>query len=179
MGFLKNFFSKKILVNAPHGFPYSKSNTQNELIENLQLGVLLEDSNSFLDWNLSYAEIEKHCLKVIPSGDRTLYNFGEQRILNGLMIQLNSMKWMWTKNSVSFGSVNCELGQDFEGRKIAFEIIEHLKDQFGDPDTKDLENEEIKAAWHFGKIEIRVSSWCHFVTRYNFKLGLIKEPNWK
>lgn len=179
MNLLKRLFSKNLLNDAPNEFPYNEARKKEELIENIKKGVLFESSNSFLDWNLTYAQIECLCEKVKEGGDRTLYYFGKQTILNGVEIPLNSMKWMWTKKNVSFGSVNWELGQDSEGREKAFEIIRHITEQLGDPNKKELEKEEINALWQFGKIEVRVTSWCHFVTRYNFKLGLIKEPNWK
>ncbi len=178
MSFISKIFKLKSKEFSFSSFPYSE-NVSKSIIENLKKGILFEENNHFIPWTNSYNDLEKENIEIVKGGDRSIYKFGLQKVLNGLELNLHSMKWLETNGKVSFGSVNSNLGQDEEGRTKAREIKNHLVNILGEPNTKSEEGEwEMSISWTFDNVKISIIGWSHFAMKYEIKIGLVNEPNW-
>ena len=74
------------MPNQTFIFPYStvKETKQQQVWSNLQNGILFEDTQVFIPWATSYAEIDKCAEKRRVRGDRTEWFLGKHIILDGV-----------------------------------------------------------------------------------------------
>lgn len=141
------------------------------------MGILLEDSQTFIPWATQYKDIDKYAKKRSDSGDRTVWYLGEQKILNGLASHMEILKWSTQPNTSTFDQFSENLGYDTDGQGRFHDRIDRLTDLFGQPENKELEK--------FGSLDLGVVSWTrdkvrislvgieHFNCRYSLYVGLI------
>jgi hypothetical protein len=149
-----------------------------DLITNLETGILFEDNGEFLRWNDSFKDIEKHCKEVEVKGDRVVYHLGEHKILNGLTCHLSSMRWINESENNPFSSIDYFLGFD----AIAIDKIEflskHLKHELGKPSKEeDWDNDEMLQEWNFDKTHITLSTWERFAIHGKMNVGLVSREH--
>ena len=183
MNFFKKIFGSKLNSKkyVYYKYPYSNEihDQRSSLIQNLTKGILLEDSDVFISWDTTYNQLNNYATQVNKKGDRTIYEFGVHKILNGLELKLSAMKWVHTSGNVSFGSVEAALGQDETGRSNANKIKDHITKLLGVPNSKNEVDEwEMTVEWVFAKSKISIVGWSHFAVKYDIKVGLVHEPNW-
>lgn len=119
-------------------------------MKNLRNGILLEDAGSFLKWGKSMKSITKKVSCEIKSkGDRTVYNWGKHKVLNGLELDLQSTFWNFEKDRWfrSLKKVEHWTIGDLEA-KAQFELISnHLTSQFGPAKTEKSSSDESSLIW--------------------------------
>lgn len=71
------------------------------LTELLDKGILFEDNNRFLKWGTAIKDLSKEVeVKEKLFADRTVYQWGEHIILNGLSLELTTTYWNHREDSV-------------------------------------------------------------------------------
>tara|TARA_R110001592_G_scaffold281992_3_gene549625 strand:+ start:949 stop:1500 length:552 start_codon:yes stop_codon:yes gene_type:complete len=178
MGILDKLFKNRTEEFSFSRFPYPE-NVSKCLVDNLKKGILFEGNNHFIPWTKTYTDLSNENIEIDKQGDRTIFKFGIQKVLNGLELNLTSMKWLDTKSKVSFASIESNLGQDEQGRTEAIRIKDHLVNLFGEPnETNEEEEWEMSLCWRFDNVEISIVGWSHFAMKYDIKIGLVNDPNW-
>jgi len=149
-----------------------------ELITNLETGILFEDNGEFLQWNDSFKDIEKHCKEVEVKDDRVIYHFGEHKILNGLTCHLSAMRWNDISENGSFSCVDYFLGFDAAAIDNVNLISKHLKQELGEPSKEESwDDDEMLKEWKYDKVQIILNTWERFAIHGNMKIGLTENIN--
>jgi hypothetical protein len=176
MSFLDNIFGNgKITFH----YPYSTDpNVKREQIwDNLQKGILLEDTNVFIPWATKYKNIGKFAEKRIDANDRTVWYLGKQKILDSLMCHIQVLKWLPQPYSSTFDQFSEDLGHDEEGNEGFLNCIKHFTNLFGRPYKSELEKfgslDIGEVVWINDKVRISVVGVTIFSCRYHLYIGLI------
>jgi hypothetical protein len=139
---------------------------------------LFEETNHFIPWANTFKDLEKEDIEVVKQSDRTIYKFGKQKILNGLELDLKTMCWSHKNKNVSFAAVTSDLGDATFGETKAREIKKYLVDLFGEPNDKNVDNEDkMSIKWTFDNIRISIVGIEQFAMKYDIRIGWIDEPN--
>lgn len=139
---------------------------------------MFEETNHFIPWANTFKDLEKEDIEVVKQSDRTIYKFGKQKILNGLELDLKTMCWSHKNKNVSFAAVTSDLGDATFGETKAREIKKYLVDLFGEPNDKNVDNEDkMSIKWTFDNIRISIVGIEHFAMKYDIRIGWIDEPN--
>jgi len=173
-----NPFNKKL--DLTFKFPYSGDarTKKNELIDNLQKGLLFEDTEDFLNWKMSFKELESYCLKIEEKGDRVNYYLGEHTILDGLDCHITVMRWIDKPKSNPFSQIDFFLGFDSITIKNLKEIEKHIVLKLGEPTAKEAWSEdEMKIEWKFDKSNITLLTWQRFAIHGMLHVGLNENKN--
>ncbi|MFK7946868.1 MAG: hypothetical protein AB8G11_04710 [Saprospiraceae bacterium] len=150
------------------------------MIENLKKGILFEADNYFIPWTNTFKDLKNENVEIVEQGDRTIYKFGKQKVLNGLELDWTSMKWSWIDKNVPFAAIKSYLGEEDFGRIKAQKIKEHLVKLFGEPNDKNEEKErKMSLRWIFDNVRISIVGIEQFAMKYTVRIGWIDEPNWK
>ena len=126
MGLL-DFFKKRKKVEAD----FSREKNLNKI---LTQGILFEDINKLLKWGTPVKELAKLIdVKEKKFADRTVYNWGEHRILGGLKLELSTIYWNHREDSIEklFTSIEFSVTGDDEAGKYLSLIGLHLEKKFG------------------------------------------------
>lgn len=164
-----------------HAPPYSDSTQtrRNQLIENLQYGLLLENKNLFLSWNTPYSELVQHVQKRYDRGGRDTFYFGECRILNGLTAHVLIDNDAIMPANYPFYYVHDMLGQEQEGYQRFRKRMDYFTGLFGPPGESDLEPcgsvELGSVKWNLGKAQISLVGVEVHSYRYFMYVGLVDE----
>ena len=126
-------------------------------MKDIRNGIELEDSGSFLKWGKSMKSIAKNTTCTIKNqGDRTVYFYGKQQILNGLELSLQSMFWNFGKdrwfrrlNKIEHWAIG-----DQEAQADYARISKHIITQFGRPQEEKVHAEEKHQVWKFHNVEL-------------------------
>lgn len=139
---------------------------------------MFEETNHFIPWANTFKDLEKEDIEVVKQSDRTIYKFGKQKILNGLELDLKTMCWSHKNKNVSFAAVTSDLGDATFGETKAREIKKYLVDLFGEPNDKNVDNEDkMSIKWTFDNIRISIVGIEQFAMKYDIRIGWIDEPN--
>ena len=159
-------------------FPYStdKAIKRQEIWSNLQKGLLLEDTGTFVPWITPYAELDKYVEQRKDSGDRTNWFLGHHIILDGINCNIGVMKWLHIKDKTPFSRVEEFLGFDNAGNQKFLLLRDRLSDTLGAPSLIELEkfgnNDLGNIQWRNGKIEVSLVGIEQFACKYFFHIGV-------
>lgn len=167
-----NPFKKKLDFSFTYPYSIDSESKRIEIIKNLEKGILLEDSKIFLNWEMSFTELEPHCEKIEDSGDRVNYYLGEHIILDGLKCHLTVMRWIDKPKSNPFSQVDFFLGFDSIAIKNLIEIACHVEKIIGKPTSKEnWTEEEMMIEWKFPKSNITLITWERFAIHGALHVG--------
>ncbi len=160
-------------------FPYSEDpqERRSQVWENLQHGILLEDTSLFIPWATPYRKIGSVSEKTDKRADRTYWYLGKREILHGLECHVEILKWSTQPDISPVDQISDNLGHDEEGYQRFLSRIEHLTRLLGEPTKKELT--EVgrfylgMVMWEMGKARITVTGVEVWNYRYNLKVGLI------
>jgi hypothetical protein len=164
-------------------FPYSsdKEVKKQQLIHNLQKGLLLEDKKILIPWETPFNQVDKFKEQRRDSGDRTEWYLGKHPILDGYICGIEIMMWMHLPWKNPMTEISVDLSYDYQGMNNFYRLKEHLTERFGQPHKTDINKwgdlDLGLIQWHFGKIKIDLVGIEHFAARYSFHLGLIRNRN--
>ena len=151
-----------------------------ELITNLENGILFEDNGEFFRWDDSFKDIEKNCKEVEVKGDRVVYHLGEHKILNGLTCHLSCTRWNDISENNSFSRIEYFLGFDAVAKDNIKLISKHLKQELGEPSKEEgWDNDEMLKEWKYDKVCITLSTWERFAIHGSMSIGLIENKNYE
>jgi hypothetical protein len=166
-------------------YPYSvESNERRKQVwDNLQKGLLFEDTRTFIPWTTQYKDLDKFKETKDERGDRTYWYLGQQKILHGLTCHVVVLKWKYQPDNSSFDKMEVNLGADEDGHKRFLDCIDHLTRLLGSPTKSELEKFGIYdlgvVTWTNGEIEISVVGIEIFNCRYSLNIGLIDNSQQK
>ncbi|MDB5087968.1 MAG: hypothetical protein JWR09_1962 [Mucilaginibacter sp.] len=144
------------------------------LIELLDKGVLFEDNNKFLKWGTAIKDLKDVEVKEKLFADRTVYHWGEQRILNGLNLGLTTTYWNHREDSVykRFNSINFSIAGD-EANKYLDLIKAHLENNFGVAIKKDISDTQVTLDWLISDTRLHLYFFEQQVYKLNFEISRI------
>lgn len=166
------------MPEKPFIFPYSedKEIKRKQIWNNLQHGLLFEDTQFFLPWLTPYSELDKFAQDKKISSDRTNWFLGKHQILDGTESYVGVMKWLDIKSSEPFSLINEYLGSDNKGHKRFMELKEKFTDLLGEPTSMELEKYDNldlgHIEWINGKVNIVLSGIEQFAFKYRMYIGL-------
>jgi hypothetical protein len=141
-------------------------------IKALADGVLFENENIFLKWG-SDIEKDKHYTKKEYRADRTIYQWGEKTVLQGLKLSLKTICWNHKQHGdiKSFESVEfLEEGGEAEANFQA--IKKHLGHILGEPNTdEDVQPGDISLEWKVKAVKIAVKLFNKEQPKVHFEVG--------
>lgn len=156
-------------------FPYSTEPTlrKQELIQNLTNGILFEDLELFVEWNVPFKNLERYVWRKRKK--KTYADTGNHIILDGIEVFLDPNKAMI--NSLPFIDISSFLGFDEQGHKRFLEVGRHLIDRFGEPseleDTLPYDFYADKTSrWIYPKFQISLNVWERFAVHYDLRIKL-------
>lgn len=163
-------------------FPYSTiiDDRKKQVIENLQSGLLLEDTGTIIPWLYPQGLCDEFSEKVVYSGDRTIFYLGNRKIFSGLELYLETLCWVGNY-SRPLTRIYSNLGQDQFGLERMKEIESHLTSILGEPHVKKMDpywnNETGTISWQLDKVQISIVGFDMHCLRYTFDISLIDDPN--
>lgn len=175
--------AKTETLDTTFEFPYSTDKVikRQQLIDNLQKGLLLEDKRIFISWLTPFNKVDNFKEQRHDSGDRTEWYLGKRTILDGYVGGLEIMMWMYLPWTNPITEIRIDLSYDYQGMKNFHELKHHLIDRFGQPHKTDISKwgdfDLGSIEWRFDNIKIDLTGIEHFNARYSFHIGLIKDKN--
>lgn len=172
------------MLDASFIFPYSidKEIKRQQIWDNLQKGILFEDTGVLIPWLTTFADIGKIVEQRKDSGDRTNWFLGKHEILDGYACKVELMKWIFVKNSNPISEIYEWLGYDNEGNEKFLFLKNKLTILLGEPAIIELEKfgdlEIGSLEWTNQKVRIRLSGIEQFALKYRLYIGLTDNKNW-
>ena len=145
-----------------------------DLSKLINKGILFEDSDLFLKWNIPIGEIKKQVVvQEKLFADRAAYNWGEQSILNGLRLSLSTTFWYHKEESadkklktISFHTEGNEIADD--SFKL---IIAHLEKEFKPATAKEITETSTYLEWVIGDVKMSLYLFEKYsVNRLQFEI---------
>lgn len=172
---INTIFSKS-KFSSNFTFPYSNNPEikKQQIWTNLELGLLIEDKKTLLNWNSQFESLKEFNRKE-KRGDRTTWYFSKYKILDGFELQFEAVKWNYVLGRKKFECIYSIISSE-----IAERLIKHLIVTIGLPEKdtlnlNSLEYYEGECKWTKNQIEIRIST-AEFHGGYVYKLKIgIKE----
>jgi hypothetical protein len=165
-------------------FPYSedKEVKRQQIWENLQKGILFEDTQVLIPWMTSFAGINRIAEQRRNSGDRTEWFLGKHTVMDGYTCLAGVMKWLFVKDSEPFSRIEEWLGADDEGNQKFLFLRDKFTDLLGEPSLSDLSEfgsfQLGSLEWTNGNVRISLSGIEQFACKYRLYIGLTTNPNW-
>ena len=134
-------------------------------------GVLFEDA-FFIKWG-SDIEVDKKYIKKEYRADRTIYHWGEQSILNGLMLYFKTICWNHKQQGdrKSFESIDF-LSEEREAETIFENAKAHFIKLFGEPKLEeDVKQGDIALEWKVKAIKISLNLFYKDRKKVHLEIG--------
>jgi hypothetical protein len=164
-------------------FPYSSSSNlkRQEVISNLQNGILLEDINKFIPWSTPFRELDSIAMKREDRSDRTMWYLGDRKIIGDMQCHAEICKWSYQPDTSTFDEITDNLGSDQNGYERFKHRISHLAALLGAPTNKNLQSfgqfEIGNVEWVYNNFHVVVSGVEIFNCRYSLSVGLIENSH--
>jgi hypothetical protein len=141
----------------------------------LNLGILFEDNKKLLKWGVPVTDLAKQVeVNEKKFADRTVYNWGEHKILDGLKLALITVYWNHRPDSIDkrFNSIEfLAVGDDNAGKHLRL-IGMHLENKFGP--GKHVEGEpDGYFEWHINEVRISLYFLQRVANKLHFKIEKI------
>jgi hypothetical protein len=157
-------------------FPYSNDPEikRQELIKNFENGVLFEDLELFVEWNVPFRNLQRYVRK--KQKNKSYLDHGRHIIIDGLEVFLEPHKLMI--NSLPFINVSSFLGFDEQGHNRFLEVTSHLIDKFGNPTRSDntlpFDFRGAKSTrWIYPSFQISLNVWERFAIHFDLRIESI------
>ena len=144
-------------------------------IELLDKGILFEGDNKFLKWGTPMKDLSKDVeVKEKLFADRTVYNWGEHKILNGLTLGLTTTYWNHREDSVykRFNSISFSVAGEEANRYLNL-IKKHLEDNFGKALKEDISDTQVTLDWLINDARLHLYFFEQHVCKLNFEISRI------
>jgi hypothetical protein len=141
-------------------------------IKALADGVLFENEEVFLKWG-SDIEADKRYAKKEYRADRTIYQWGERVILNGLKLSLKTICWNHKQHgdTKSFESIEC-LAEGGDAEVKFLTIKKHLESFLDEPKAHDdLQPGELHLEWKVKAIKVSLKLFNKEQLKMHFEIG--------
>lgn len=134
----------------------------------------LEGTDIKLTWGLPIEQLHSEFgKKKQEKGDRTIYDWGERTILNGLTLHLSSMFWNFQERpderkltKLDFWAIGDNTATEWFDR-----ITDHLRTNFGEPTKKNEERLPDKIwIWNLGSLTLTLNFFEQHTSRLCFSV---------
>jgi hypothetical protein len=159
---LFSFFKKKKEVEID----FLNEKDQRKIISS---GILFEDAGKLLKWGSPVKELALSVgVKEKIFADRTVYNWGEHTILNGLKLAVTTTFWNHKEESRDkrFNTIEFSVVGNEEADRFLKLITAHIEGQLGPPGNKDITETEVTLKWMINGVELKL----HFLEKHASKL---------
>ncbi|HVS94773.1 MAG TPA: hypothetical protein VHE59_22200 [Mucilaginibacter sp.] len=121
-------------------------------------GILFEGEGVFLKWGADI-EADKLYAKKGYRADRTIYEWGERSILDGLKLPFKTVCWNHKQHGDIKSFESIEFLQEGEGAGEYFQSIRtHIEAIFGEPKAhEDLQPGEVSLEWKIKAVKISLN----------------------
>lgn len=135
-------------------------------------GILFEEEGIFLKWGADI-EADKFFIKKEYRADRTIYQWGERMVLNGLKLPFKTVCWNHKQHGdiKSFESMEFLLeGGDAEGQFQS--VKKHIEAIFGEPKAhEDLQPGEVSLEWKIRAVKIALNFYNKERPKVQLEIG--------
>lgn len=174
----KLFISNKL--DSSFVFPYStdKEIKRQQIWNNLQKGILFEDTQVFIPWLTPYYNLNKHAEQREESGDRIYWFLGRHKIFDGYSSSIEVMKYIYVNHSTPFSKIEEFLGFDKDGNEKFIMLKEKLINLLGEPTIIELEKfgdrDLGSIEWTKDNARVSLIGFEQFACKYWLHIGLKK-----
>jgi hypothetical protein len=161
---LFSFFKKK-------AEPGTKA-TPTDSIKALADGILFEEEGVFLSWGADI-ETDKCYEKKGYRADRTIYEWGERTILNGLKLPFKTVCWNHKQHGdiKSFESIEFLL-EGYEAEEYFQSVKKHIEPIFGEPkQPEDIKDGDICLEWKVKAVKVSLSLFNKSQSQVHLQIG--------
>jgi len=135
-------------------------------------GILFEGEDIFLKWGADI-DANKFYNKKEYRADRTIYQWGEKAILNGLTLPFKTVCWNHKQHGDIKSFESMEFLQEGEGVGEQFQSIKtHLEPIFGKPKAhEDLQPGEVSLEWKIKAVKIALNFYNKEKPKVQLEIG--------
>ena len=161
--------------------PFKKKQKENSGFENnkepgivLGEGILFEDIGKVVKWGKTIKDLSAIVnVKEKRFADRTVYNWGEHIILNGLNLELTTTFWNHREESANkrFNRIDFWTVGDEEAEKYLELIRLHLENQFGLPGRKEISETDAIFEWLINGMKLHLYFFEQHVNKLHFEIS--------
>jgi hypothetical protein len=124
-------------------------------LEKIEEGILFEYNHQLLQWTTSINSFTSNGeISIEKKPDRTIYNWGEHNILNGLRLPLYTIFWNFGEDAFFRKFKKIEFTTIGDSEEY-FEIINsHLEGNLGKANKEEFKNPEISKEWIINDVKL-------------------------
>jgi len=149
---------------------------ENDLGKILNQGIYFEDIDKFINWGTPVKELaNKIPVKEKLFADRTVYNWSEHCILDGLKLEFTTTYWNHKEesrykrfNTIEFWAVGDEVAEKY--LKL---ISAHVEKHFGAPAKKEVSETSVELEWIVNKTRIYLYFFEQYANKLHFEIRKI------
>jgi len=142
----------------------------------LNQGIYFEDLDKFINWGTPVKELANHItIKEKLFADRTVYNWGEHSILDGLKLEFTTTYWNHKEesqhkrfNSVEFWAIGDEIAE-----KHLKLISAHIEKHFGASVKKEVSETAVELEWVINGAKIYLYFFEQYANKLHFEISKI------
>ena len=141
-------------------------------IKALAEGILFENEEFYLKWG-SDIEADKRYAKKEYRADRTIYQWGERVLLNGLKLPLRTVCWSQKQHGDTKAFESIEFSAEGGDAEQKFQAIrKHLESILGEPKTdEDLQSGDIALEWKVKAVKVALKFFNKEQPKVHFEAG--------
>jgi len=135
-------------------------------------GILFEDDGVFLKWGADI-EADKLYAKKEYRADRTIYQWGEKTILNGLKLSFKTVCWNHKQHGDTKALESVEFLSEESDALDQFQAIrDHLETVLGNSrQNEDMEPGEIALEWRIKALKVGLNLYNKERPKVKFEIG--------
>lgn len=135
-------------------------------------GILFEDAGIFMKWGVDI-EADKLYVKKEYRADRTIYQWGEKTILNGLKLSFKTVCWNHKQHGDTKALESVEFLSEESNALGQFQAIrDHLETVLGNSrQYEDMEPGEMALEWRIKAVKVALNLYNKERPKVKFEMG--------
>jgi len=141
-------------------------------IKALADGILFESEGVFLKWGADI-EADKFYIKKEYRADRTIYQWGEKTVLNGLKLPFKTICWNHKQHGDTKSFESIEFLAEGGGPEANFQAIKrHIEGILGEPIVHgDLQPGDVSLEWKVKAVKVALKLFNKEQPKVHFEMG--------
>jgi hypothetical protein len=141
-------------------------------IKALAEGILFEEEGTFLKWGADI-EADKLYAKKEYRADRTIYQWGEKAVLNGLKLPFKTVCWNHKQHGDTKSMESMEFLSEEKDAESKFQAIrDHMETVLGESrQYEDMEPGEVALEWRVKAIKVALNLYNKERPKVKFEIG--------
>jgi hypothetical protein len=149
---------------------------EKDLSKILNRGIYFEDIDKLLSWGMPVKELANHItVKEKLFADRTVYNWGEHSVLDGLNLEFTTTYWNHKDesqykrfNAIEFWAIGNDIAENY--LKL---ISAHIEKHFGAPAKKEVSETAVELEWVISGARIYLYFFEQYANKLHFEISKI------